>query len=79
MKIFEIDDPRLFSWMQLHPEKDDRAHNPDEMAKGIFIADTVAALEHKTVKILGSTRLPTVQVEILELKNIMNDIIPMFQ
>jgi hypothetical protein len=39
------------------------------------MADAVAALEHEAVKTLGSTRLPTVQVETLELKNIMNEII----
>jgi hypothetical protein len=43
--------------------KDKRAQNLDEMAKGIFMADAVAALEHKTVKTLGSTKLPIVQVE----------------
>jgi hypothetical protein len=48
--------------------KDERAHNPDEIDKGISMADAVAALEHKTVETLGSTRLPTVQVETLELK-----------
>jgi hypothetical protein len=47
------------------------------MDKGIFMADTVAAFELETVKTLRSTRLPTVQVETLELKNIMNEIIPM--
>jgi hypothetical protein len=47
------------------------------MAKGIFIADVVTTFKHKTVKTLGSTRLTTVQVETLELKNIMNEIIPM--
>jgi hypothetical protein len=60
MKRSEIDDPRLISWIQSHPEKDKHAHNPDELAKGIFMADAVAALEHQTVKTLGSTRLPTV-------------------
>jgi hypothetical protein len=54
-------------------------HTPDEMAKGIFMADTVATLENETVKTLGSTKLPTVQVETLKLKNIMNETIPMFQ
>jgi hypothetical protein len=41
------------------------------------MADAVAAFEHETVKTLGSTRLPSVQVETLKLKNIMNEIIPM--
>jgi hypothetical protein len=77
MKRSKIGEPRLILWIRLHPEKDDRAHNPNEMIKGIFMADTVATLEHKTVKTLGSTRLPTVQVKTLELKTIMNEIIPM--
>jgi hypothetical protein len=68
----------LISWIRSHPKKDERAHNPDELAKSIFIVDTVAAPEHETSKTLGSTRLPTVQVETLEIKNIMNEIIPMF-
>jgi hypothetical protein len=68
MKRFQIDDPRLISWIRSHPKKDDRANNPDELAKGIFMADTVAALEHETVKILGCIRLYTVQDETLELK-----------
>jgi hypothetical protein len=37
------------------------------------------AYSWQNVKTLGSTRLPTVQVETLELKNIMNEIIPMLQ
>jgi hypothetical protein len=49
------------------------------MSKNIFTADVVAALEHETVKTLGSTKLPTVQVETLELKNTMNKLIPMLQ
>jgi hypothetical protein len=49
------------------------------MVKGIFMTDAVEALKHETVRTLGSTRLPTVQVETLELKNIMNKIIPMSQ
>jgi hypothetical protein len=60
-------------------QRQNRAKNPDEMAKGIFTADAVAALEHETIKTLGSTRLPAVQVETLDFKNIMNEIIPMFQ
>jgi hypothetical protein len=60
-----------------HPEKNERAHNPDEMTKGVFMADAAAALEHEIVKTLGSYRLPSVQVETLELKSIMNEIIPM--
>jgi hypothetical protein len=79
MIISEIEDPWLISWIRLHPEKYERAQNPDEMAKGIFMADAVAALEYKTVKTLGSTRLSTVQVETLGLKNIMNEVILMFQ
>jgi hypothetical protein len=68
IKRSENGDPRLMSWIWLHPKKDERAHNPDEMAKGIFMADAVAALEHEIVKTLGSPRLLTVQVETLELK-----------
>jgi hypothetical protein len=41
------------------------------------MADTVAILKHEIVKTLGSTKLPTVHVETLELKNIINEIIPM--
>jgi hypothetical protein len=48
-----------------------------KMDKGIFMADAVAAFEHETVKSLGSTRLTTVQVKTLELKNIINEIIPL--
>jgi hypothetical protein len=48
------------------------------MAKDIFMADAVAALKHETIKTLGSTKLSTVQVETLELKNITNEIISMF-
>jgi hypothetical protein len=69
--------PSLISWIRSHTEKDGRAHNADELVKGIFMADAVAALEYETVKTLVSTRLHTVQVETLELKNIMNEIIPM--
>jgi hypothetical protein len=61
MKISKIGDPRLISWIQSHPKKDDRARNPDEIAKGIFMADTAAALEYETIKTLGSTRLPAVE------------------
>jgi hypothetical protein len=77
MKRSEIEDPRLISWIRLHSEKDECAHNPNEMAKGIFMVDALAVLENKTVKTLGSTRLITVQVATLELKNIMNEIILM--
>jgi hypothetical protein len=41
IKRFEIDNPRLILWIRSHPEKDERAHNPDELAKDIFMADTV--------------------------------------
>jgi hypothetical protein len=75
MKRSEMGDPRLILWIRSHPEKGERAQNSDEMAKAL----AVAALEHETVKTLGSTRLPTVQVEALKLKNIMNKIKPMFQ
>jgi hypothetical protein len=75
----DIEDPRLISWIRSHPKKDERAQYPDEMAKGIFMADAVAAVEHETVKTLGSNKLPTVQVKTFELKNIMNKIIPIFQ
>jgi hypothetical protein len=47
------------------------------MAKGIFMADAVAALKHETVKTLGSTRLPMVLIETLELKNKINGIVLM--
>jgi hypothetical protein len=48
------------------------------MTKGIFTtADAIAALEHKTIKTLSSNRLPPVQVETLEPKKIINEIIPM--
>jgi hypothetical protein len=40
----------------------------EEMDKGILMADAVTAFEHKNVKNMGGTRLPTVQVETLELK-----------
>ena len=76
MKRSEIGDPRLISWMRSHPEKDERAQNPDEKAKGMFMADSVAALEHQTKTKLGKTRLPEIEVETLNLKNIMNEIIP---
>jgi hypothetical protein len=68
IKRSEIGNPRLISWIRSHPERNERAHNPDEMAKGIFMADVVAALKYKIVKTLGSIRVPTVQVEPLELK-----------
>jgi hypothetical protein len=74
-----IGNPRLILWIWSHSEKNERAQTPDGMAKGIFMGDAVAALENETVKTLGSIRLPTVQVETLELKNIMNEIIPMFK
>jgi hypothetical protein len=46
------------------------------MAKGIlFMADVVAALKHETIKTLGSTRLSTVKVKIMKLKNIINEIL----
>jgi hypothetical protein len=51
-----------------HPEKDDRATKFDEMAKDMLMADTAAALEHETIKTLGSTRLSAVQVETLNSK-----------
>jgi hypothetical protein len=63
MKRFEINDSRLNSWIRSHPEKNKSAHNFDEMAKGMFMADAEAALEHETVKTLVSTRLPMVQIE----------------
>jgi hypothetical protein len=46
-----------------HSEKDEHTQNPDKMVKGIVMVDVVAALEHETVKTLGSTRRPAVQVE----------------
>jgi hypothetical protein len=45
----------------------------------MFMADVVVALEHETIKTLGSIRLPMVQVETLDFKNITNEIILMFQ
>jgi hypothetical protein len=54
MKRSEIGDPSLISSIRLHPEKDERAHNPDEMSKCIFMADAVAAVEHETVKTLNN-------------------------
>jgi hypothetical protein len=48
MKRSEIGDPRFISWIRPHPEKDKRAHNLEKIDKGIFIADAVAVLEHKT-------------------------------
>jgi hypothetical protein len=65
--------------MRLHPKKDKRAHSPDKMAQGMFIADAVASLEYEFVKTLGNTIIPTVQVKTLEFKNIMNEITSMFQ
>jgi hypothetical protein len=59
IKRSEIDNPRLISWIRSYTGKDERAHNPDKMAKGTFMPDTVAALEHENVKTLGSIRLPT--------------------
>ena len=79
MKRSEIGEPRLISWIRSHPEKDERAQNPDQKATGMFMADAVAALEHKTKRKLGDTRLPEVEVETLEFKNILNEIIPMFE
>jgi hypothetical protein len=79
MKRSEMKDLRLISWIRSHHEKDKPAQNPNEMAKGIFMADAVAFIEHETVNTLGNTRILTVQVETLELKNIMNEIMPMFQ
>jgi hypothetical protein len=79
MKKSDIEVHRLISWIRPHSKKDENAYNPDEMVKDIFMAVVVAALKHETVKTLGSTRLPTVQAETLELKNIMNEIIPIFQ
>jgi hypothetical protein len=72
MKRSELGNPRLISWIRSHPEKDERAQSPDKMDRGIFMADVVAAFKHETIKVLGST----FQVETLELKNIMNEIIP---
>jgi hypothetical protein len=63
--------------MWAHSEKDNCAKSNDEMVKDIYMADMVAALEHKNIKTIGNTRLPAVQVETLELKNIMNEIISM--
>jgi hypothetical protein len=75
IKRSNIWNPRLISWIRLHSEKDERAHSPDKMGKSIFMADAVAALKHEAMNTLSSTRLPTLQVEALELKNIMNQII----
>jgi hypothetical protein len=55
--------------LRSHLEKNDRAKNPDKITKGMFMADVVTALEHKIIKTLGGKRLPAVQVEILEPKN----------
>jgi hypothetical protein len=78
MKRSDIGDSWLISRIRAYPKKYERVQNLDKMAKGIFMADVVAALEYETVKTQGSTKLPTVQVETLELNNIMNEIIPMF-
>jgi hypothetical protein len=67
---------RLISWLRPHSEKDDRATNSDEMAKGIFILSTVAALEYATAKTQDSTKFFSIQVDTLKLKNIMNKTIP---
>jgi hypothetical protein len=48
-----------------------------QMANGIFMAGTVTALNHETIKTLSSTRISMIQVGTFELKNIMNEIIPM--
>jgi hypothetical protein len=77
IKRSNIGDSRLILWIRSHPERDDRAHNPDKMDKGIFMADAVVTLKHETVKTLGSTRIFMVQVETLKLKKIRNEIIPM--
>ena len=63
-----------------HPERDEaRYSNPNEHDKGIFMADVLASSATNVIKSLGSTRLPLVQVETLELSNIMNEIVRMFQ
>jgi hypothetical protein len=69
MKRSETGKSKLISWIRSHPEKDYRVHNPNKMAKGMFMSETVAALDHETVKTLSSTRLSTAQVESLELRN----------
>jgi hypothetical protein len=78
IKIPNIGYLRLISWIRSHPKKDEGAHNPDEMAKGIFMVDVVSVLEQETIKTLGNTRLSMVQVETLELKKHNDLIILMF-
>jgi hypothetical protein len=69
-------DPRVYSWTKHHPEDDaNRRANPSEFDKAIFMADAVAGNSPKT---LGSLHLP-VQQEDLDLRNILNEIIPMFK
>jgi hypothetical protein len=67
IKISDIEDFMLISWIRPHPEKDKCVHKFNTIAKGIFMADVVAALVHEIVKTMGSTRLPVVQVKTLEL------------
>jgi hypothetical protein len=54
--------------MHSYPKKGDQAKKHDEVAKGMFMANPVAALEHATIKTLDSTRLAAVQVGTLQLK-----------
>jgi hypothetical protein len=73
---------RLIQWIRSHPERDkSRYSNPSPEDIGIFLADLIAAnaKEHETVKSLGNTRLPPMEVETMVLHNIMNEIIPMYQ
>jgi hypothetical protein len=41
----------------------------------MLMTDAVVALKHETIKTLGRARLPAVQIETLELKNITYEII----
>jgi hypothetical protein len=50
IKRSDIGNPRFISWIRSHPEKDERAQNHKNMAKGIFMAD----FKHETVKTLGT-------------------------
>jgi hypothetical protein len=69
MKRSKIGKNRLIPWIRSPRKKDKHAQSPDKIDKGIFMADAVANFKLKTVKTLGSTRLPTVLVKTLELKN----------
>jgi hypothetical protein len=69
-------DPRVYAWTKHRPEDDaNRRANPSEYDKAIFMGDAVAGNSPKT---LGSLHLP-VQQEDLDLRNILNEIIPMFK